>query len=92
MIFYFFSSRLFENDFRRPLIETLVAKGHEAWHIRIGQQIVLTGPDYERREFNGLFGPVSLIRAHPCPFENSKNPARYLWTQPEPSYQPDHCF
>ncbi len=62
MIFYFFSSRLFGNDFRRPLIETLVAKGHEAWHVRIGQQIVLTGPDYERREFNGFFGLVSLIR------------------------------
>ena len=62
VIFYFFSSRLFANDFRRPLIETLVAKGHEAWHVRIGQRIVLTGPDSKPREFNGIFGLVSLIR------------------------------
>ncbi len=67
VIFYFFSSRLFDNDFRRPLIEALVAKGHEAWHVRIGQQIILTGPHSDRREFNGIFGLVSLIghiRAH----------------------------
>jgi hypothetical protein len=62
VIFYFFSSRLFNNDFRRPLIETLVAKGHEAWHVRIGQQIVLTGPDSGRKEFEGIFGLVGLIR------------------------------
>jgi hypothetical protein len=67
VIFYFFSSRLFDNDFRRPLIETLAAKGYEAWHVRIGKQIVLTGPDFERREFNSILGLVTLIkhvRAH----------------------------
>ena len=62
MTFYFFSSRLFENDFRRPLIKSLVAKGHEVWHVRIGRQNVLTGPDEERTEFNGIFGFVGLIK------------------------------
>ena len=62
VIFYFFSSRLFENDFRRPLIKSLIAKGHEVWHVRIGRQNVLTGPDEERTEFDGIFGLVSMIK------------------------------
>ena len=62
MTFYFFSTRLFENDFRRPLIKSLIAKGHEAWHVRIGRENILTGPDEERTKFNGIFGFVDLIK------------------------------
>jgi hypothetical protein len=60
--FYFFSTRLFENDFRRPLIKSLIAKGHEAWHVRIGRENILTGPDEERTKLNGIFGFVDLIK------------------------------
>lgn len=62
MTFYFFSTRLFENDFRRPLIKSLIAKGHEAWHVRIGRENILTGPGEERTKFNGIFGFVDLIK------------------------------
>lgn len=62
MTLYFFSSRLLENDFRRPLIEALIAKGHEVWHVRIGLLNVLTRPDNEREEFTGIVGFLRLIK------------------------------
>jgi len=61
MTFYFFASRLFENDFRVPLIRALIAKGHEVLHVRIGRVNVLTGPNGERTEFKGAVGFLKLI-------------------------------
>jgi hypothetical protein len=62
VIFYFLSSRLFENDFRAPLIDALNFKGHQAWHARIGRRNIVTPPNRERIEFNGLFGFPRLVR------------------------------
>jgi hypothetical protein len=61
MIFFFFSSRHFESDFRKPLIKALIAKGHVVWHVRIGRSNVLTRPDRERTEFSSISGLVRLI-------------------------------
>ena len=62
MNFYFFSSRLFENDFRTPLIKALIASGHDTWHVRVGRQNILTDPNGERTDFTGVFGLLGLIR------------------------------
>jgi hypothetical protein len=62
VIFYFLSSRLFENDFRVPLIDALNSKGHQAWHARIGRRNILTPPNREKFEFNGLLGFPRLVR------------------------------
>jgi hypothetical protein len=62
MIFCFFSTRLFDSDFRRPLIEALIAKGYQAWHIRIGRQNILTQPSEKSVEFVGIAGFFRLIR------------------------------
>ena len=62
MNFYFFSSRLFENDFRTPLIKALIASGHDTWHVRVGRRNILTGPSGERTYFRGVFGLLGLIR------------------------------
>ena len=62
MNFCFFSSRLFENDFRTPLIKALIANGHEALHVRVGRQNVLTLPNEERTDFYGMVGLLNLLR------------------------------
>lgn len=67
MTFFFFSARFFENDFRRPLINALIARGHDVWHIRIGRSNVLTRPDEERTEYrsiSGFFGLKNRLRAY----------------------------
>ena len=74
MIFFFFSSRHFESDFRRPLIKALTAKGDEAWHVRIGRTNVLTRPDGERTEFRAISGLLRLISRLRAYSKASKSP------------------
>lgn len=61
MTFYFFSSRLLDTDFRKPLINALIAKGHNVWHVRIGRLNILTRPNDKPTEFRGMFGLLTLI-------------------------------
>jgi hypothetical protein len=59
--FFFVSSRLFENDFRAPLIAALRAKGHQVWHVRLGRQNIVTAPDQRRTTFDGLLALPRLV-------------------------------
>jgi O-antigen/teichoic acid export membrane protein len=61
MKFIFLSTRQYEADFRRFLLEALSAAGHEAWHVRIGHCNKLTGMA-EREEFRGVAGLLKMIR------------------------------
>jgi hypothetical protein len=72
--FCFISSRLFETDFRKPLIDALHTKGCEVWHVRVGRRNILTKPNTQKWEFNGARGFLALIR--------HINRARTNWTSP----------
>jgi hypothetical protein len=72
--FCFISSRLFETDFRRPLIDALLTKGCVVLHVRVGRRNVLTKPDAQQLEFIGLRGFVTLVR--------HINRARRNWAAP----------
>jgi len=60
--FCFISSRLVETDFRKPLMDALLTKGCEVWHVRVGRRNILTKPNAPQLEFNGARGFVTLIR------------------------------
>ena len=60
--FCFISSRLLETDFRKPLIDALLTKGCQVWHVRVGRRNILTKPNARQLEFNGVCGFVTLIR------------------------------
>jgi hypothetical protein len=62
MIFYFISSRLYDRDFRKPLIKALRAEGHTVWHIRIGRTNILTRSDGDVTQFGWAFGFVKLVK------------------------------
>jgi hypothetical protein len=59
--FCFISSRLFEHDFRAPLINALAKKGNEVWHVRIGRRNVLTKPNGQSVMFDGVYGFLKLV-------------------------------
>ncbi len=61
MIVVFISTRAYEQDFRKFLLEALRADGHEAWHVKVGRRNVLTGADGSE-DFDGIKGLLALIR------------------------------
>jgi hypothetical protein len=61
MPFFFMSASLLDNDYRYPLIQALLAKGHAVYHLRVGRQNILTASASDREQFSGVLGFVRLI-------------------------------
>jgi len=85
--FCFISSRLFETDFRSPLIDALLTKGCDVWHIRVGRRNILTNANAQKLEFNGVRGFVNLIRHINRARANWKPYQWFLSIRREPSYR-----